>query len=203
MYKCPARLFIDGLHSPFEGERRSFRHRRRDVVKFKRAVGSEVDPLATQIASVEPEVLGWIIQETQLEITRRAYELFQARGGEHGHDWEDWFRAESEVLCPVSVSLAESPKQISVRVNVLGFNHNELKVGVEPQRIVIFAKKKLSAVETEGRIVEHINWCPDQILKTIDLPCRIDTRRALVVLRVGVLTFELPKMLGQAQAHAA
>lgn len=86
---------------------------------------------------------------------------------------------------------------------MLGFNHNELKVGVEPQRLVIFAKKKLGAVETEGRIVEHINWCPDQILKIIDLPCPIDTRRAPVVLRAGVLTFELPKMVGQAQAHAA
>jgi HSP20 family molecular chaperone IbpA len=172
-------------------------------VKFKRAVVLEVDPPATQIAPVEPEVLRWIVQETQLEIARRAYELFQARGGEHGHDWEDWFRAESEVLWPVSVSLAESAQQFSVRVNVLAFNHNELKIGVEPQRIIIFGKKKLSAVETEGRIVEHINWCPEQILKTIDLPCPIATRQALVVLRGGILTFELPKMLGQAQSHAA
>jgi hypothetical protein len=27
----------------------------------------------------------------------RAYELYEARGGEHGRDLEDWFRAESEV----------------------------------------------------------------------------------------------------------
>jgi len=31
------------------------------------------------------------------EIRRRAYELFQERGGEHGHEHEDWFRAEAEV----------------------------------------------------------------------------------------------------------
>jgi hypothetical protein len=29
-------------------------------------------------------------------IARRAYELFEARGSAHGHDREDWFRAESE-----------------------------------------------------------------------------------------------------------
>jgi len=28
---------------------------------------------------------------------KRAYELYLARGGEHGHDAEDWLRAESEL----------------------------------------------------------------------------------------------------------
>ena len=32
------------------------------------------------------------------DISRRAYKLFQARGGEHGHDVEDWFAAEAELL---------------------------------------------------------------------------------------------------------
>jgi hypothetical protein len=30
-------------------------------------------------------------------IARRAYERFQARGGEHGLDQEDWFEAEREL----------------------------------------------------------------------------------------------------------
>jgi hypothetical protein len=44
------------------------------------------------------------MQQVQLAITRRAHELFETRGCEHGHDWEDWFRADSELLRPVSVS---------------------------------------------------------------------------------------------------
>ncbi len=32
------------------------------------------------------------------QIAARAYELFLARGGQHGDDWADWFRAEAEVL---------------------------------------------------------------------------------------------------------
>ncbi|MGE5056165.1 MAG: DUF2934 domain-containing protein [Acidobacteriota bacterium] len=31
------------------------------------------------------------------EIRRRAYELFEARGGEDGHEFEDWLRAEEEI----------------------------------------------------------------------------------------------------------
>jgi hypothetical protein len=39
----------------------------------------------------------WEVQEEHLAIERHAYELFETRGCEHGHDWEDWFRAESEL----------------------------------------------------------------------------------------------------------
>ena len=30
-------------------------------------------------------------------ISARAYELYLQRGGEHGHDAEDWLRAEGEI----------------------------------------------------------------------------------------------------------
>jgi hypothetical protein len=32
------------------------------------------------------------------EIARRAYELFIARGGQPGHELDDWLQAESELL---------------------------------------------------------------------------------------------------------
>ena len=31
---------------------------------------------------------------------KRAYELYLARGGEHGHDAEDWLQAEAELSSP-------------------------------------------------------------------------------------------------------
>jgi len=34
---------------------------------------------------------------TQEEIAQRAYELFLARGGEPGHDVEDWLEAERQL----------------------------------------------------------------------------------------------------------
>jgi hypothetical protein len=32
------------------------------------------------------------------QVRLRAYELFEARGGSHGHDLEDWLQAEAEVI---------------------------------------------------------------------------------------------------------
>lgn len=36
-------------------------------------------------------------QNREEQIRSRAYELYEARGREDGHDTEDWFRAESEM----------------------------------------------------------------------------------------------------------
>jgi len=35
---------------------------------------------------------------THEEIAKRSFELFLERGGEHGHDADDWARAEAELL---------------------------------------------------------------------------------------------------------
>lgn len=37
-------------------------------------------------------------EETQQQIRQRAFELYVRRGKEDGHDWDDWFAAESEVM---------------------------------------------------------------------------------------------------------
>jgi len=140
-----------------------------------------------------PESLHWQMQEVQLAIARRAYELFEARGREHGHDWEDWFRAESELLRPVSVSLSESDDRISVRANVFGFEANELSVGIEPRRLTILGKKETRATASQGSKVEYIDWCPDQTLSLIDLETEILPETSSVELDAGVLKFELPK----------
>jgi HSP20 family molecular chaperone IbpA len=133
------------------------------------------------------------MQQVQLAIARRAYELFEARGCEHGHDSEDWFLAESELLRPVSVSISESDDRISVRAHVLGFEENELRVSVEPRRLTILGKKETSATETEGGKIEYIDWVPDQILQLIDLATDVIPEGSVVELQAGLLKFELPK----------
>ncbi len=40
-------------------------------------------------------------------VARRAYELFVSRGGEHGHDREDWYRAEQELTTAASPANTE------------------------------------------------------------------------------------------------
>ncbi|HXY11261.1 MAG TPA: DUF2934 domain-containing protein [Terriglobales bacterium] len=49
---------------------------------------------STTSAAMEPKTPSLNLED---EIRRRAYELYEQRGGEHGHDVEDWLRAEEEI----------------------------------------------------------------------------------------------------------
>jgi len=50
------------------------------------------------VASGLPNALhGLAIELTHEEIARRAYQLYEDRGGGHGHDLQDWFQAEREL----------------------------------------------------------------------------------------------------------
>jgi len=166
-------------------------------MKSKKTSPKQQPEPATKLPLRDPEDVRWQMQEVQLAITRRAYELFEARGGEHGHDWEDWFRAESELLRPVSISTLEANDRTSICANVFGFEENDLKVSIEPRRVTILGKKGISVTESEGGKVEYIDWYPDQILKIIDLGTDVVPKSSTVELQAGVLKFELPKAVAQ------
>jgi hypothetical protein len=44
-----------------------------------------------------PDAAGTEYEDRNDEVARRAYDLYQARGGEHGRDLDDWTQAEREV----------------------------------------------------------------------------------------------------------
>jgi hypothetical protein len=54
--------------------------------------------------------------EVRERISRRAYELYENRGGEHGREVEDWLEAENEVLSPlIEQEMTESAETRSAR----------------------------------------------------------------------------------------
>ena len=52
-------------------------------------------------------------RELQALISRRAYELYQERGCEDGHECEDWLRAERELLSELE-NLVTGPMRTSL-----------------------------------------------------------------------------------------
>jgi HSP20 family molecular chaperone IbpA len=162
---------------------------------------SQPAPSATLIEPCDLVALQRDMQEIQLAIARRAFELFETRNREHGHDQEDWFQAESELLRPVSIAISETADRFSIRANVLGLSEKELKVGIEPQRIAIVGRKEvIPTVAKEGSPAESH---PEQILQPIALPSEIDPAGAVIELQSGVLRLELPKLAGAQAAGAA
>ena len=172
-------------------------------MKSQKKLQQSQPPTTPLIPRSEQDLRGEI-RQVHLVVARRAYDLFVERGCRHGNDQEDWFRAEEELLRPISVSLSESDDRISIRVNVPGLEESEVKVSIEPRRILILGKKKMSAMESEGRKVEHIDWSPDRIFRLIDLATEVMPENSVAELQAGELKFELPKVAkGKVEAAVA
>ena len=125
-------------------------------------------------------------------IARRAFELFEGSGRWFGHDLDDWFRAESEILHPLPLQLKETDGDFTVRAEVPGFSVKDLEISLEPRCLKIAGKREAKEEEKKGKTIRS-EFCADQILRAIDFPADVDTARARASLKDGVLTIDLPK----------
>jgi HSP20 family protein len=125
-------------------------------------------------------------------VAKRAYEIFEGKGGTIGHDLEDWFQAETEFLHPVHVQVAESGDKLEVKAEVPGFNEKEIEVSVEPLRLTISGKRESSKEEKRGKTL-YAESCSDQILRIVDLPIAVDADKVTATLKNGVLRLTMPK----------
>jgi HSP20 family protein len=125
-------------------------------------------------------------------IAQRAFELFECHGGSPGHEVEDWFRAESELLHPVPLNVTESNDEYTVRAEVPGFGSKDIEINVEPHYLVISGKRVTKEVEGNRKMIRS-EWCPDRIFRTLDLPSRVAVSKATTTLKDGILTVDLPK----------
>jgi len=160
--------------------------------------------MTTQSAAVMQRMKGTEIVERSSEeifnqfsqmhelIARRAFEIFESNGGSPGHDLEDWFRAESELLRPVPLNVIELNGEYVVRAEVPGFGGRDIKISVEPRCLAVSGKLQTNEQGENGRLIRSA-WCANQILRTLDLPSDVDTSTVSASVQDGILTVHLPK----------
>lgn len=133
------------------------------------------------------------MRQMSASIADRAYELFEARGSEHGHDWEDWFRAESELLTPIPAKVVDLDGRVAVRAEVPGFASKDVEVWAGPNRLIIYAKKhKITERQNERTILQR--KMSNESFCILDLPHEIDPDNITTTLKNGVLEVTFPKV---------
>jgi HSP20 family protein len=130
------------------------------------------------------------IQQTYDSIARRAFEIFDSNGRWLGHELEDWFRAESELLHPVHLEITETDDNLAVRAEVPGTK--ELTIDVEPRRLTITGKHEAQEESKKGKTV-YSERCAKEILRVVALPAEIDSSKVNAILKDGILNVEMPK----------
>lgn len=160
--------------------------------------------MTTQSAAVMQRMKGTEIVERSSEeifnqfsqmhelIARRAFEIFESNGGSPGHDLEDWFRAETELLRPVPLNVIELNGEYVVRAEVPGFGGRDIKISVEPRCLAVSGKLQTNEEGENGRLIRSA-WCANQVFRTLDLPSDVDTSTVSATVEDGILTVHLPK----------
>lgn len=143
----------------------------------------------TGLKLVKPADLVEEVEKTCDAIARRAFELFVSHGSTFGRDLEDWFQAESELLHPAHVEVAESDQSFTLRAEVPGFQANQLEVSVDGTRVTIAGQRKAKPLE-EKIFSER---CSDRILRVIEMPASVDGGKVKATLKDGILSLDLPK----------
>lgn len=134
------------------------------------------------------------IQQTYESIARRAFEIFESNGRWLGHELEDWLRAESELLRPVHLEIAETDENLTVRAEVPGFSTNEIKIDVEPRRLTITGKHEAKEETKKGKTV-YSERSANEILRVVALPAEVDSSKVHATLKDGILNIEMPKAI--------
>jgi HSP20 family protein len=163
-------------------------------MKSEATVKAKVENLLKPIFVEAKELFGEI-KKLEEAIAKRAYEFFEKRGGKHGNDLNDWFLAESELLKPVPIEIKDTEDIVTVIAEVPGFAAEDIKVSVEDNVLMINGKfTKTEEKKEEGKVV-FSEIKSTQFLRELVLPAIVDMSKAEAVLKDGVLTLTLPKLV--------
>jgi HSP20 family protein len=132
------------------------------------------------------------LQEVYDSIEKRAFEIFDNKGRWFGRDLSDWLEAETELLHPLHLEIAETDGALNVRAEVPGFSAKELDIQVEPRRLTISGKQESKEESKKGKTI-YSERCAREILRSIELPAEVDSSKVNATLKDGVLNIELPK----------
>jgi HSP20 family molecular chaperone IbpA len=128
-------------------------------------------------------------REVQDLIGERAHTLYgygQRRAQDDLEAWlKDWVRAESEVLCPVEVSIRETATALRVDLTTPGFSASELQLSIDPQCFAISGTKASNS--SDGKQVQA------QLFRVSSLPAVIEPSGMVVSVNGETLTLALPK----------
>jgi HSP20 family protein len=155
-----------------------------------------------------------VIQETSLEklmdemaewsirVAKRAYEFFAASGFTHGHDIDDWFRAEQELFKPVPCEIKDSTDELVVRAEVTGFDAKDLDVHLSGRRLVIAGQRDEAEEKGEKACETARERKFRRVYRMLELPAAVRADKSRAALNNGVLELTLPKA-EKAKATAA
>jgi HSP20 family molecular chaperone IbpA len=141
------------------------------------------------------------VEKIHQRIEKRAYELFESRGGERGHDVDDWLAAEREVIWSPPISMEEHDGQITVQLSARGFGPENIDVELTPEDLLVEAETHEERAKTKGRArMKEVH--AETLFRSVHFSRAVDPDSAEAELKNGILTITA-KLAREAQSEPA
>src|SRR5579871_2132818 len=119
-------------------------------------------------------------------VQKRAFELFERRGGSVGNDVGDWLQAEKEVFRVPDMELAEREGELQLQLALPGFEAKDIRVSVLPQALIVEGEAAHQHSHTNGTV--HVcEFGERRAFRLIPLPKPVDVDEVSATLDKGVL----------------
>lgn len=126
------------------------------------------------------------------EIRRKAFAIFENRGRIDGFDFDDWIKAESEVLRYIPIEMEVSDKEVVVKAEVPGFKAAEISITVEPEYLNILAESAREESQKTGKQC-FTDFSDRNAYRRTTLPNAVKPEESWARLRNGLLEIHMPK----------
>jgi HSP20 family protein len=124
------------------------------------------------------------IEKMKEQITKRAYEIFEGKGRECGHDLEHWLQAERELVWAPPMEVEEGDREVKVKISTPGVDAQDLDVELAPQGLVVEAETKDEEEDEAGCRTTKTA----RLFRSLCFSKEVDPDSANAELKDGVLT---------------
>jgi HSP20 family protein len=146
----------------------------------------------TQPFFVETEKLLERLADITRETASRAHDFFVERGSRFGNHFEDWLRAESEVLRAAPVKITEANGNINVMIAAPGFKPEEIEVSIKDDTLIVSGETEKEEKKEDEKTF-YSEWKSNRFLRKLSLPTGVEPDGAEATLQDGVLKLVLKK----------
>jgi len=126
-------------------------------------------------------------------VKRRAFEFFEQRDRQAGHDLEDWLKAERELLGWPATELDEKNGIYELQIALPGFESKDVEVTVTPKEIIVHAAAEHDKETTKGNVLWSELGASD-VYRCFETPKSVDVDKVTARLENGLLRIHAPEM---------
>lgn len=135
-------------------------------------------------------------------VQSRAFDLFEKRGRELGHELDDWLNAERELLGSPASELTENNGAYELQITLPGFESGDVEVTAMPNEVVVHAAREEQKNTEEGKVI-GTEFGSNEVYRSFQVPNSINVDKLTANLENGILRINAPEIMKPQEIKAA